>query len=97
MSGSGHVQDMNNRLKQNRAQRPSKRPKFREHNRENIYPSSDRKHENLKFKIVSKEKLTEIKKRIRERAKKDRQKEWIVLVVLVIIVLITAILIFWWI
>ena len=94
MSGSGHVQDMNNRLKQNRAQRPSKRAKFMEHNRENIYSSSDHKHEKLKFKIVSKEKLTEIKKRIRERAKKDRQKEWIVLVVLVIIVLITAISIF---
>ena len=97
MSGSGHVQDMNNRLKQNRAQRPSKRPKFREHNRDNIYSSTDHKHENLKFKAVSKEKLAEIKKRIREHAKKDRQKEWFVLSVLVFIVLMTAISIYWWI
>jgi hypothetical protein len=43
MSGSGHVQDMNNRIKQNRAQRPSKRPKFKENNRENIYSDSDKK------------------------------------------------------
>lgn len=51
----------------------------------------------MKFKVVSKEKLTEIKKRIRERAKKDRKKEWFVLSVLVLIVLMTAISIYWWI
>ncbi len=97
MSGSGHVQDMNNRIKQNRAQRPSKRPKFREHNRDNIYSSSGHKNQNLKFKTVSEEKLTEIKNQIRKRAQKDRKKEWIVLGVLVIIVLLIAISILWWI
>ncbi len=97
MSGSGHVQDMNNRIKQNRAQRPSKRPKFMEHNRENIYSSSGHEHHTLKFKIVSEEKLSEIKTQIRKRAQKDRKKEWIVLVVLIIIALITIISIFWWI
>lgn len=69
MSGAGHVQDMNNRLKQNRAQRPSQRQKFKGNNRENIYSSSGSKHQHLKFKTVSEEKLTEIKKQIQMRAK----------------------------
>jgi CRISPR/Cas system CSM-associated protein Csm2 small subunit len=97
MSGTGHVQDMNNRIKQNRAQRPSKRHKFKENNRGAIYSSSEHEDQNLKFKTVSEEKLTEIIKRIRKRAKKERQKEGIVLGVLGIIVIITAISIFQWI
>lgn len=97
MSGSGHVQDMNNRLKQNRAQRPSKRPKFKDRNRGTIYSFTGHEHKNLKFKTVSEEKLAEIIKRIRKRAKKEHQKEGIVLGVLVIIVIITAISIFRWI
>lgn len=96
MSGAGHVQDMNNRIRQNRAQRPSKRQKFKEHNRENIYSSSRQKSQNLKFKTVSEEKLTEIKNQIRKSAQKDRRKEWIVLLILLIIVLITTITIFLW-
>ena len=97
MSGAGHVQDMNNRLRQNRAQRPSKRTKFKEHNRDNMYSSSGYKHQTLKFKTVSKEKLAEIKKQIRKRAKKERKKEWIVLGTLAIIVFIIVLSILWWI
>ncbi len=32
--GAGHTQDMINRIKQNKAQRASKRKKFKENNRE---------------------------------------------------------------
>ena len=85
MSGAGHVQDMNNRIKQNRAQRPSKRRKFKEHNRDTGFSSSSDQRQPLKFITVSEEKLTAIKKRIRERAKKDRKKEGRVLVVLVVL------------
>ncbi len=95
MSGSGHVQDMNNRLRQNRAQRPSKRAKFKDHIRENIYSSSQHNKQSVMFKTVSEEKLAEIKNQIRKRAKNERKKEWSVLGVLVILLLITTILIFW--
>jgi len=37
MSFGGHVFDMINRMKQNRAQRPSNRAKFKENNRTLIY------------------------------------------------------------
>lgn len=37
MSHSGHVFDMINRLKQNRAQRSSNRAKFKGNNRDGIY------------------------------------------------------------
>ncbi len=73
MSGFGHVQDMNNRIKQNRAQRPSKRPKFKENNRENIYSDSDKKVNRPNFKTVSEEELIEILKHIRERAAKEKR------------------------
>jgi cobalamin biosynthesis Mg chelatase CobN len=96
MSGAGHVQDMNNRLRQNRAQRPSKRAKFKDHNRDNIYSSSEGTYQALKFKTVPKEKLAEIKKQIKHRAKKEQKKEWIVITVLVVLVLIAAISIIWW-
>ncbi|WP_148232077.1 hypothetical protein [Maribacter sp. HTCC2170] len=60
MSGSGHLQDMNNRIRQNRPQPPSKRPKFKDHNRESIYSQGD-KYKGTKFKKVSEDKLAEIK------------------------------------
>jgi len=96
MSGAGHVQDMNNRIRQNRAQRPSKRRKFKEHNRQNIYSSPKRKKQNLQFKSVSEEQLAEIKIQIRKRAKKDRKKEWSVFVALLFLVLVITLLFFWW-
>ena len=94
MSGAGPVQDMNNRIKQNRAQRASKRPRFKEHLRDTGYSSSSDHRQPLKFITVSEEKLTAIKKRIRKRARKDRKKEGMVLMVLAIIVLLMATLMF---
>lgn len=77
MSGSGHVQDMNNRIKQNRAQRPSKRPKFKENNRENIYSDSDKKVNRPTFKTVPEEELIKILKNIRQSAENERKRELI--------------------
>ncbi|MBD0851260.1 hypothetical protein [Maribacter arenosus] len=61
MSGAGHVQDMNNRIKQNRAQRASKRPRFKEHLRDTGYLSSSDHRQPLKFITVSEVTLTAIK------------------------------------
>ena len=76
MSFGGHVFDMINRMKQNRAQRPSNRTKFKENNRSRIY-SKDSKSNPLQFKTVSDKELKEIKKKIRRRAKKAQKKEHI--------------------
>lgn len=56
--GAGHVQDMNNRIKQNRAQRPSKRPKFKEHYRQGIF-STEKKSLRPSFKTVASKELSE--------------------------------------
>ena len=66
------MQDMNNRIHQNRAQLSSKRPKFKENNRDLIY-SEEEKSEGLIFKTVSQETLMELKTQIRARAKKERK------------------------
>lgn len=85
--GAGHVQDMNNRIKQNRAQRPSKRPKFKEKNRENIY-SSEKIVLKPNFKTVSLNKLNRIKRKIRNRSKAEQKKERTINSVLIFIALI---------
>lgn len=65
------IQDMNNRMKQNRAQRPSARAKFKENNRESIY-SENKKSDGLSFKTIPKEALIALKKEINARAKKEK-------------------------
>lgn len=72
--GAGHILDMINRLKQNRAIRPSNKAKFKEHNRETTYS----KRRKIKFKTVPKEKLEEIKNQIRSQAKSEKKKEAII-------------------
>ncbi len=72
--GAGHILDMINRLKQNRAIRPSNKAKFKEHNRETIYS----KRRKIKFKTVPKEKLEKIKNRIRAQVKSEKKKEAII-------------------
>jgi len=81
--GAGHVLDMINRMKQNRAQRPSNRSKFKENNRDAIY-ASDKKSQHPNFKTVSEIELNKIKNRIQERAKAERKKEIIVYGVLIL-------------
>lgn len=88
MSSAGHILDMIKRIGQNRALRPSNRQKFKEHNRETIYSDNIKPADRLNFKIVSKEKLNELKKQIRERAEKERKEELLFYVVFLAIGLI---------
>lgn len=90
--GAGHILDMINRLKQNRAIRPSNKAKFKEHNRETIYS----KRRKIKFKTVPKEKLEEIKNQIRARAKSERKKEAIFYLASVALVLVMLALMLLW-
>lgn len=71
--GAGHIQDMNNRIRQNREQRPSNKPKFKENNREAIYAETEVDSSLPQFKTVSAEELDKIKTGIRERAKTDQK------------------------
>lgn len=91
-NGAGHILDMINRLKQNRAIRPSNKAKFKEHNRETIYS----KRRKIKFKTVPKEKLEEIKNQIRARAKSERKKEAIFYLASVALVLVMLALMLLW-
>ncbi|PID71245.1 MAG: hypothetical protein CR985_00810 [Flavobacteriales bacterium] len=93
--GAGHIMDMINRMKQNRAQRPSNRLKFKENNRNRIY-SSDKESQQPIFKTVPEKELIEIKKRIRKRAKAEQKKERIVFGVLILFGIILLIVILIW-
>ncbi|MEM9647720.1 MAG: hypothetical protein AAF969_04510 [Bacteroidota bacterium] len=73
-----NIQDMNNRIAQNRNQRPSKRPKFKENNRKGIY-SSVKKKERPDFKTIPKKELKKIKKQIVNQLAAERKKEQIIL------------------
>lgn len=77
--------DMINRLKQNRAQRPSNRPKFKENYREGIY-SSKNKFKPQSLRPVSEKELAKIKNNIRERAKLQRKNEQIMFGILIVFV-----------
>ena len=81
--GAGHIQDMNNRIKQNRSLRTSKRSKFKENHRNNISVVS-KQSKTSNFKTVSKESLKEIKKEIRKKAKLRQKKINIISVLLLI-------------
>ncbi len=70
------IQDMNNRIKQNRAQRPSKRAKFKGNNRKLMYPTG-KKPEGPLFNTLPKEALIELKNQIRKRAEKEKKHEQI--------------------
>ncbi|SFS67852.1 hypothetical protein SAMN04487906_1302 [Zhouia amylolytica] len=89
--GAGHIQDMINRMKQNRSLRPSARAKFKDYNRAVIYGDGETQ---LQFKTVSREKLIQIKKNIQQRARIDRRRELIVYGL--ILGIIIFLLFLWW-
>lgn len=95
--GAGHIQDMNNRLKQNRGQRPSNRPKFKDHYKGSIYSTSDSKASRVHFKSLSKAELEEIKYRIRKQAEKERKKERIIYGITLSVTILTIIIFLKWI
>lgn len=95
MSFGGHTLDMIKRMKQNRAQRPSNRAKFKEINRTMIY-SKNSELNPLQFKSVSEEELKEIKEQIRKRAKIAQKKERIFYVISTTCLLVIIIWILIW-
>ncbi|MBT8293333.1 MAG: hypothetical protein KJN70_08665 [Eudoraea sp.] len=91
MSSAGHILDMIKRIRQNRSLQPSKRQKFKANNREHIYSDNLNPDDQGKFKIVSEEKLNELKMQIRERAKKERKEELILYAIFLVVGLLIAI------
>lgn len=92
--GAGHVADMMNRMKQNRAQRASSKPKFKDHNRESIYAT----HNPViapTFASVSPQELLSLKNSIRKRANAAHNKErnfYIVFISICILILLACLL-----
>jgi CRISPR/Cas system CSM-associated protein Csm2 small subunit len=89
MSGAGHVADMNNRVKQNRSLKPSKRARFKGNNRDTIYSDTLPSLTELTFKKVSKTELRKIKEKIKNRARKDRIKEMYIFLTVALTLLTT--------
>ena len=71
-NGAGHIQDMINRMRQNRASRPSNRSRFKENNREAIYEKTPFQ-EKPNFKEVSPKTFLRVNSQFREKAAKERK------------------------
>lgn len=81
--GAGHIQDMINRMKQNRAQLHSNRSKFKENYQGGIY-SKKEKSKKPNFKKIPEKELNKIKKRIRENAKVEQKRQRIAIGILML-------------
>jgi len=82
--GAGHIQDMNNRMKQNRSSKPSKRSKFKENNQKGLY-SKENKSKKKKLTFYNFD--AEANKRIIKRTKKQYRNEVIIYIIASIIVM----------
>tara|TARA_B110000858_G_C17638540_1_gene396947 strand:- start:218 stop:484 length:267 start_codon:yes stop_codon:yes gene_type:complete len=76
--GAGHILDMINRMKQNRALRPTNRQKFKGNNRGILNSESNNETEKPIFKTVPEKELIEIKEGIRNQTKKREDCLWYV-------------------
>ncbi|RFC53908.1 hypothetical protein DXU93_10190 [Brumimicrobium aurantiacum] len=85
--GAGHMQDMNNRLKQNRAQRSSKRSKFKGNNRE---VSVNKKKTPLHFHFESGLEAKKIKKRLKRRNRLHTLTQFLVYVLIIGFIVIVS-------
>ncbi|MCZ4694057.1 hypothetical protein DWB61_02855 [Ancylomarina euxinus] len=85
MSSAGHVLDMIIRMRQNRAIRTSNKQKFRSNNREAAH--RDNGAEALHYKVVPKERLKNIKAKIRLKARFEQRKEIIVIFIFFMLVI----------
>ncbi len=84
MSSAGHIQDMNKRMRENRAALNSKKAKFRERKLFNIqYKGSGIIIDDID---LSKEELAQIKAEIREEIKTERIMRWLKVTFLVIVI-----------
>ncbi|MCK0190136.1 hypothetical protein [Arenibacter sp. F20364] len=91
---SGSIQDMNNRVNQNRSLKPSNRARFKDNNRDNIYSDSSPTLTKLNFKTVSEIELKKIKERIKNRALRDRTRQTYIFLFIVVVLLGLLILLF---
>ena len=91
----GNMQDMNNRIKQNRDQRPSQRPKFKGSNRAAIY-STEVKPERPTFKKLSETELKLVSRRIREAASKDLKRNQVVYAYFIVIAIFLSLALLLW-
>jgi len=84
MSFAGHVFDMINRMKQNRALRSSKRPKYRDH-----FPSGPRAHgiKRPSHPPISHDELKEVNIEFQKRVRKERKRSLIIVLTVSFIVL----------
>lgn len=74
-----NIQDMNNRMKQNRNLRPSKRPKFKGNNRKTIYSSSNYE-DRPSFREFSEFQVKSAVYKIRKKAKSKKRLELILMI-----------------
>lgn len=78
MSGAGHMADMTARMKQNRAQLPSKRNKQKYNKLHSAHAYSNKNPYRADPKAVSGEELKQIKQQIVESARKEQKQMRIV-------------------
>ncbi|RTE53109.1 hypothetical protein EHW67_13085 [Arenibacter aquaticus] len=91
---SGSIQDMNNRVNQNRSLQPSNRSRFKDHLRQNIYTDTQAPTTKLSFKKVSEIELNKINRKIRLKALKDKNRNTIYFIAIVLVLLITGLFLF---
>tara|TARA_R110000868_G_scaffold66877_3_gene198861 strand:+ start:31437 stop:31718 length:282 start_codon:yes stop_codon:yes gene_type:complete len=91
---SGSIQDMNNRVNQNRSLKPSQRARFKENNRDNIYSDSESAATKLTFKKVSEFELKKIKDKINNKALKDRKRKIFIFIGIIFTLLATVLILF---
>jgi len=92
MGGSGSLMHMNVSMKQNRANRPSNKQKFRSNNGD---VHSKNHAEALHYKEVSKEELERIKKDIREKSRAEQRKLIVLFIVVAVLISILMIVTFY--
>ena len=85
MYGAGHIMDMINRMKQNRAIIPSKRARFKEDIREGIYSRSHRVRRILGREDLSPEEKKRVLNRIRARAARSRKRDMVIYIIAAVI------------
>lgn len=89
--GAGHIQDMNNRMKQFQANRPSARKKFKEDNREAIYSEEKIAPDQIVWDEISPEQLRKVREQIRLKAEAEQKQR---LKVLILSFVITGLLLY---
>ena len=92
--GAGHIMDMLNRMKQNRAIIPSKRARFKEDVREGIYSKTHRIRRILDREDLTPEEKQRVIQRIRLRAARSRRRDIAIYLIASLITLVSVLVIF---